>query len=194
MTHSEPWTVRHLYSAVDPEFGPYLDRMRELLHQAGEAGWIHEHHEVALCDDTEILPALSKVGFGELVVIDLHGWAAADDPARLGTRSTGPYAQLADLPAASCRAAAIMLGNCRGGRSQFLDAVARLVRRPTAVAYCFDGAYHRDHSPVAIVNEILGTAPAADDHEARRAMDVAIYNHRATARAHEHVKPALFDA
>lgn len=190
MTQKAPWTVRHLYSCADPRFERYLRRMRPLISQARDAGWIDELHEVPLSHDAEILPALARIEPGELVIIDAHGWADADDPARLGTRAAGPYAQLANLPAASCPAAALVLGNCRGGRTEFLSAVARWVLRPTAVAYCFDGADYGDHSPIAIVREILGTAAAADENEALRAMDVAIYNHRATAWGCEKIEPA----
>jgi len=128
------------------------------------------------------------------VIIDLHGWADTDDPARLGTRAHGPYTQLADQPAASCHADALVLGHCRGGRAEFLGALTSRGDRPSAVAYCFDAAGHRDHSPVAIAREILGTAAGADENEALRAMDVAIYNHRATAWGCQPVKPAHEDA
>ncbi|HTJ72637.1 MAG TPA: hypothetical protein VL551_34180 [Actinospica sp.] len=190
MTQNAPWTVRHLYPTVDPGFDRYLRRMRPLISQARDAGWIYELHEVPLSDDSQILPALARIEPGELVIIDSHGWVDVDDPARLGTRAIGPYVQLANLPANSCSAGALVLGNCRGGRSEFLAAVARWVRRPTAVAYCFDEADYSDHSPIAIVREILGTAAGADENEALRAMDVAIYNHRATAWGCEKIEPA----
>src|SRR5438128_487967 len=140
MTQAEPWTVRHLYSTADRKFGPYLQRMRQLLDQAEQAGWIYERHDVPLSEDSQILPAFAEIGFGELVIVDLHGWADDDEPACLGTEADGPYARLADLDARSCRPSAFVLGNCRGAREQFNQAIGRIICDPAAIIGHFDEA------------------------------------------------------
>lgn len=191
MTGSEAWTVRHLYSAAErhPDFLLYVQRIRQMLDEEHSAGRIWERHDIGLSDDSEILPALEDIGFGELVIVDLHGWADHDDPARLGTLAEGPYATLADLPARFCRPAAIVLGNCRGARGQFYEAIARIICDPVAVVGHFDKAAYRDHAPIGFAYEILTTAHAADPYAAQTAMDIAIHNNRANPWDHAVIQP-----
>lgn len=190
MTQDEPWTVRHLYSTADPKFGPYLQRMTSLLGRAEQAGWISELYDVPLSEDGWILPAFDEIGFGELVIVDLHGCVDDDGTVWLGTMSEGPYACLADLRAQYCRPAAFVLTNCWGAREQFHRAIARIICDPVAVVGHFDEAAYSDHAPIAFVRAILEGAPGADPKEAFRRMDEAVHDHRANPWGPEVLQPS----
>lgn len=194
MSERKPWVVRHLYSAVDQSFDSYLDVMRDLLSSAEQAGWISKSIDKPISLAAEIGGATTDMELGELVIVDLHGWAD-EDSARLSPATEGPYVDLANIPANSWFAAAIVLTNCRGLREQFFSEFSRILRYPAAVAGHFDTVYTSDHTPVEIVRTILAEADGGDDGDAFNAMDRSIYNRehrRSEAWGAERLKPSNY--
>jgi hypothetical protein len=153
----------------------YLESMRDLLRRAEQAGWVSDCEDQPISASTEIVEATKDIRPGELLIIDLHGWAD-DDGARLSPTSSGPYLDLANIGATSWPTAAIVLANCRGARAQFFGELSRILRHPAAVAGHFDEAYAGDHAPIEIVKTILAEADGGDYGDAFNAMDRSIYN------------------
>jgi hypothetical protein len=175
LSEREPWIVRHLYTVVDRSFGIYLDAMRDLLSRAEQAGWISARLDKPISLATEIADATGDTELGELLIVDLHGWADAHG-ARLSPAAEGPFADLANVPANSWGPAAIMLTNCRGTRDQFFGELSRVLRYPAAVAGHFDEADTWDHTPIEVVRTILAETDGGDDAGAFNAIDRSIYN------------------
>jgi hypothetical protein len=175
MSERCPWVVRHLYSTAGRSFGPYLKHMDQLLRQAQQEGWVSHVHNFPISDASQIPAAFSDMERGELVIVDLHGWAGEEAPACLSPVGAGAYLGLDELPANSWEAAAVVFSNCRGARPQFSAAVSRLIRRRTAVTGQFDGAGVMDHTPIKVVAAILEQADGADDDGAFNAMDRVLY-------------------
>ena len=149
--------------------------MRDLLSGAEQAGWISGRLDKPISLASEIAEATADVELGELLIIDLHGWADVHG-ARLSPATEGPFADLADIPANSWGAAAIMLTGCRGARDQFFRELSRILRYPAAVAGHFDEADTNDHTPIEMIRAIIAEADGGDDAGAFNAMDRSIYN------------------
>lgn len=175
VSEREPWAVRHLYSAVDRSFGLYLNAMRDLLSGAVQAGWISRRLDKPISLAAEITGATADMELGELLIVDLHGWADADG-ARLSPAAEGPFADLADIAANGWGPAAIVLTNCRGARDQFACELSRILRYPAAVAGHFDEADTHDHTPIDMVQAILAETDGGDDAGAFNTMNRTIYN------------------
>jgi hypothetical protein len=177
VSEHEPWVVRHLYSAVDRSFGIYLNAIRDLLADAVQAGWISRRFDKPISLASEIAGATADMELGELLIVDLHGWADVYG-ARLSPTAEGPFADLASIPANGWRPAAIVLTNCRGARDQFSCELSRILRYPAAVAGHFDEADTHDHTPIEMIRTILAETDGGDDAGAFNAMDRAIFNRK----------------
>ena len=162
MSEREPWVVRHLYSALDLSFGAYLDAMWVLLSGAERAGWISGRIDKPISLASEIAEATADIELGELLIVDLHGWADVHG-ARLSPAAEGLFADLADIPSNSWGPAAIMLTGCRSARDQFFRELSRILRYPAAVAGHFDEAYTRDYTPIEMIRAIIAEADGGDD-------------------------------
>ncbi|MFF3354129.1 hypothetical protein ACFYWN_16025 [Streptomyces sp. NPDC002917] len=173
MLEWEPWIVRHLYTAVDRRFGPYLGAMKDLLGRAQETQWISTVHDRPIRTKDDIALALKESEPGELVIVDLHG-AADEDGAWLGPHCEQPFFNLRDVPADAWNATTVVLTNCEGAQEQFEKELRRINTRPFVLVGHFEIAQMRDHTPVAVVNKILHDADGGDEAAAFRAARAAL--------------------
>jgi hypothetical protein len=174
MTAREPWDVRHIYTTAEPRFKPYLARLGELLITSQRAGWIGELHDRPVDEPTGIFPALLASALSELVIVDFHGWVVEDGP-WLGT-TTAAGVLLKDLPTNSWSASAIFLTGCTGGTPEFAAHLDRVLTHRTTIVSHWEKAGMRDHTPIDLVEAILGEVAGGDAGGTLNAVDRALYN------------------
>ena len=176
MTPREPWNVRHIYTTAEPRFGPYLAKLGKLLITCQRDGLIGELHDHPVVEPTGIFPALLTSTLGELVIVDFHGWVDDEGPCLGLTTAAGVL--LRDLPAKSWSASAIFLTGCVGGTPEFGTQLDRILRHRTSIVSHFGKARMRDHTPIYLVEALLGDAAGGDVGGALNAIDAALYNRR----------------